>query len=839
MFCHTHVHTYYSLLDALSGPDALASRAKELQQPALAITDHGVMYGVFEHQKACIEHGIKPLFGTEFYVTFDHKTKDKDDIKYAHLICIAMNETGYKNLLKLSSIAAIDGFYYKPRIDNKLLEQYAEGILCQSACLAGSIPRAIINNDMKTAEHLVSYYKELFKDRFFLEIQANDIPNQHVVNNALIELSDLYSVPLVATADVHYAAHSLGPTHKSFTTLGKNNDKEVWEQVYAHCWLKSEDEMKIYVPQESLDNTVHIADMCNMKIKTDELHFPEFQVPSGYTLDTYISKLCTDALFRYVLTNDVDINTYLKRLDYELTVIINKGLSGYFLIIWDFLNYARSKSIDIGPGRGSAAGSLVSFLLHITELDPIKYHLLFERFLNPERPSMPDIDLDINPDGEEEIINYLKSKYGFNNLCNIATFGKLKSRQALKDAGRILGYEFENVNNITKQIPVFDGEPLTIQQAIDTVPDIKKAAEEHPDLFGLALDLANTPKSFGMHAAGIIITPEELTEYIPLTIGKDDKVTSQFDKDMVEEQGLLKFDLLKLRTLKARKLTLNHIAENKNLNIDLNNIPLDDKDTLELIGKGNTIGVFQLESQGMQKIFKDLDNVTLDSLIDGVALFRPGPLSLIPSYVRRANGHSHIDYTVPELEPILKNTYGVILYQEQTMRIATDLAGFTPGQSDGFRKAVGKKKKDVMEKEIHKLIHGSEEEKIPGMIKNGIPEEKALMIAEMIEKFASYGFNRCLTKNTRVLTENGYITIEDLLEKTDPGLLISVDKNLNLVKNSMIDCFYSGDLLTYKVTLDNGQEIECTMSHEFLTENGFKSIYEILEDDLEIIKFEE
>ena len=294
--------------------------------------------------------------------------------------------------------------------------------------------------------------------------------------------------------------------------------------------------------------------------------------------------------------------------------------------------------------------------------------------------------------------------------------------------------------------------------------------------------------------------------------------------------------MLKLRTLKARKLTLNHIVENKNLSIDLNNIPLDDKDTFELIGKGNTIGVFQLESQGMQKIFKDLDNVTLDSLIDGVALFRPGPLSLIPSYVRRANGHSHIDYTVPELEPILKNTYGVILYQEQTMRIATDLAGFTPGQSDGFRKAVGKKKKDVMEKEIHKLIHGSEEEKIPGMIKNGIPEEKALMIAEMIEKFASYGFNRCLTKNTRVLTENGYITIEDLLEKTDPGLLISVDKDLNLVKNSMIDCFYSGDLLTYKVTLDNGQEIECTMSHEFLTENGFKSIYEILEEDLEIKK---
>lgn len=836
MFCHTHVHSYYSLLDALSSPDTLASKAKELGQPALAITDHGVMYGVFEHQKACLAHDIKPLFGTEFYVTTDHMIKDKNDIKYDHLICIAMNDIGYKNLIQLSSIASIDGFYYKPRIDNTLLEKYSEGLICQSACIAGSIPRAIINNDLKTAEYITSYYKNLFKDRFFLEIQANNIPEQLLVNETLTNLSDMFSIPLVATSDVHYAEHRLGPTHKSFTTLGKNTENEIWEQVYAHCWLKSEDEMKIYVSQESIDNTIHIANMCNVLIKTGELHFPEFEVPSGYTLDTYISKLCTDALFRYALKNDININTYLKRLDYELTVITSKGLSGYFLIIWDFLNYARSKNIDIGPGRGSAAGSLVSFLLHITELDPIKYHLLFARFLNPERPSMPDIDLDIDPDGEEDIINYLRQKYGFNNLCNIATFGKLKSRQALKDAGRILGYDFDEINKITKQIPVFDGEPVTIQEAIDTQTDIKKASQEHPDLFELAQELANVPKSFGMHAAGIIITPEELTEYIPLTRGKDDKITSQFDKDMVEEQGLLKIDLLKLRTLKTKKLVLENIIKNQNIQIDLNDIPLNDPKTLELIGSGNTVGVFQLESNGMQKIFKDLLKTTFDSLVDGVALFRPGPLSLLPTYISRANGYSHIDYIIPELEPILKDTYGVILYQEQTMRIATDLAGFTPGQSDGFRKAVGKKDKKTMEKEIQKLIYGSDEENIPGMIRKGIPEEKANVIAEMIESFASYGFNKCLSKNTKILTSKGYMTINDLLNDQNNNKLMSVDIDNNVIENEMIDCFFSGKKTLYEITLDNKDKIECTLEHEFLTQEGFKTLYEIINENLEIVR---
>lgn len=740
MFVHLHTHSRYSLLDGLNSPEVLAKRAAALGQPALAITDHGVMYGIVDHYEACTKAGIKPILGIEFYVTSDHTVKDKNDTKNFHLIALAANDVGYRNLIKLATISRLNGFYYKPRIDLELLEQYNEGIIVLSACLAGQIPQSIMANDIGSAKCLTSYFKQLFPDRFFLELQANRIPEQILVNDHLMLLSNEFKVPIVATSDIHFASEADGRIHRSFTILGKNKDD--WDATFADAWLKSEEEMKLIVPQEAINNTVDVANMCNVTLEMGVMHLPNYVVPQGYNLDSYVSKLCSDALFAYAVKSNIDIDTYLRRLQYELNTIFQKSLSGYFLIVQDFVRYARTSNIPVGPGRGSAAGSLVSYLLGITKIDPLKYDLLFERFLNPERPSFPDIDIDIAPTGEAQVMQYLYDTYGADNVCNVATYGKLKSRQALKDAGRVLGIDFATVNAFSTKIPMHDGNPYTISQAIDAVHDVKVASEAYPELFELAMEFEDIPKSIGMHAGGVVITPEALTNFVPLTVGKENKVMSQFDKDMLEKQGLLKFDLLKIRTLTAQKYALDFIKANHGIDLDLDSLSTDDPATLALVNSGNTIGVFQLESTGMQRIFKDLNDVTFGTMIDGIALYRPGPLALIPSYISGHNGTRHIDYALPQLEPILQDTYGIILYQEQTMRIATDLAGFSPGQSDGFRKAIGKKKKDVMEKEIHKLVYGDSGENIPGLIANGITEAQALTLADMIEKFASYGFNR-------------------------------------------------------------------------------------------------
>jgi DNA polymerase-3 subunit alpha len=748
---HLHVHTPYSFLDGFGESKAYITRAIELGQPALAITDHGVLYGVYNHYKECMAADIKPILGCEFYVTPDHTIKDKNELKElpfdnCHLVLLAKNNVGLQNIYELASIAQLKGFYYKPRVDKELLAQYAEGVIALSACLAGEIPELIIRGDIDGAKQAIRAYKTIFED-FYLEVQANNIPEQALVNNVIYQLAEETYTPIVVTCDCHYVNQEDGLYHKHFVKLGDNKN-DVWEQkwanIYSDAWMKSEqDILDAGIPQVAIDNTHVIADMCNVTIATDVFHMPEFTVPHGYTLASFLRSLAFNGLFTLSLEEDIDVEFYAKRLQYELEVITTKGYAGYFLIVRDILKKASELS-PVGPGRGSAAGCLVSYLIGITKIDPIKHKLLFERFLNPDRPSLPDIDIDIDSDIRQDVINYICNKYGEDNVCQIVTFGTLASRLALKDAGHILGISFDTVNAITKEIPPppSDGKKYTLEDAIREVPIIAEYAEAYPEMFELAIHFEGIPRQAGMHAAGLVIAPDKLTKFIPLARGKDNQVVSQFEKDTLEELGLLKVDLLALKTLSVIKQAITLIEENRGVIVNVDKIPLDDAMTLRLISSGATNGCFQLESPGMQKIFRDINNVTFDTLVAGVACYRPGPMAQIPKYISAANGFSEVEYIVPELEPILKDTYGIIVYQEQTMQIAVDLAGFTPGQSDLLRKAIGKKKVDVMERELDKLLNGSPVDNIPGMINKGIPRDKAEELIDMIKTFASYGFNK-------------------------------------------------------------------------------------------------
>ncbi len=751
-FVHLHVHTCYSLLDGLGRPKKLARRASEMGQTAIAITDHGVMYGTIEHYKACQEIGIKPIIGCEMYVTKDHTVKDKallSELPYdnCHLVLLAMNDEGHENLRRLVSLSMLKGFYYKPRVDFNLLQQYSSGIIALSGCLAGEVPQLLLRGEYEEAKELAFGYRDTFNG-YFLEIQANNIPEQAIVNELLKQLSEETKIPLVATCDTHFVLQEDGKIHKNFTILGsaKSKGEDRWESIYAHAWLKSEEEMlSMGMPQEALDNTQAIAEMCNITIPMGTFHMPEFIVPEGYTLNTYLSKLCQDGLFQRAMETNIDVTDicfYSERLEYELSVINGKDLSGYFLIVQDFVNEAKSRGIYVGPGRGSAAGSLVSYVLKITNVDPLAHGLLFERFINPDRPSMPDIDVDIMDERREEIIQYLSDKYGTNNVCQIITFGSMLSRMVLKDAGRILDIDFDIINALTKSIPVIEGKPYTIDQAVHEIHEIAEAEIAYPELFELARELEGLPRQAGTHAAGVVVTPDELVKYFPLARGKEGEALSQFDKNTIEDLGCLKIDLLGLKTLTIMKIAIDLINERYGYRLDLDNLPLRDKKTLDLISSGKTVGVFQLESEGMQHIFKELNNVTFGALVAGISLYRPGPLKLIPTYISGYNGYRNVEYLTPELEPILDETYGVILYQEQTMKIATDLAGYTPGQSDMLRKSIGKKSPEIMARELDKLVNGSAEEGIPGMIANGIPLAIAEQIAILIERFASYGFNK-------------------------------------------------------------------------------------------------
>lgn len=788
-FVNLHVHTEYSLLDGLCRVEKVVQRAIELGQTALAISDHGSMFGIIDFYSTCRKKGIKPIIGCEVYMVPDRTTissriaeiagiletkRDKkknlkvnkknqpeiDELKEAiegleaerkvlsrshHLVLLAKNEEGLQNLIKITTDAQAKGFYYKPRTDREFLREHSKGIIALSACLAGEVPASILSGHYDRAKEIALEYAGIFED-YYLEVQPNHSKDQILVNECLKQISTETGIPMVATCDTHYVEKGDAYAHEvllAIQTKTTMDNPDRWRFDEDNYWLKSEQEMiDEGMPAEAIANTVRVAEMCNVEVEMGKLHLPKFDIPEGYTLDTYLEKLCQDSFFDLMLNKEIDVEVYQQRLKFELEVIEQKGLSGYFLIVWDFIKFARDKGILVGPGRGSAAGSLVAYLLQITMLDPIEHDLLFSRFLNPERVAMPDIDTDFQDDKRYEVVEYVSQKYGADKVCQVGTFNTMSSRAVLKAVGRALGMDFKLMNEITKHIEVIFGTPWTIQETIEKAPEFAKYAQDYPELFKVSQLLEDVPSHSGIHAAGILITPEPLVETIPLFRGKDGVIASQFEKNTLEKLGLLKFDFLGLSTLTVIDNTLKLIKERYGRDIDIDNLPLDDAKVYKTLTEGNSDGVFQVESSGMKQVLRDLKPTKFSDIVAVLALYRPGPMEMIPSYVARANGFEQIIYLTPELEPILNETYGVLVYQEQTMRIARDLAGFTEGQSDVLRKAIGKKDPVLMETELKKLIHGSDEDNIPGLIKKGMSEEIALQLVNMIERFAAYGFNK-------------------------------------------------------------------------------------------------
>lgn len=741
-FVHLHNHTAYSLLDGACRLDRLIAKAKEENMPALAITDHGVMYGVIDFYKACKKAGIKPIIGCEVYVApnsrFDKKP-NVDDSPF-HLVLLAENNTGYKNLIKLVSMAFLEGFYYKPRVDRELLAQYSEGLIALSACLAGEIPTLLLADKYEEAKACALWYRDVFgENNFYLEVQNHGLHEQARVNAQLAQISEETGIPLVATNDVHYVAKEDAQVQDVLMCIqmAKTLDDESRLRFETQeFYLKSWEEMNLALGeyQGALANTVKIAERCNVEFTFGENHMPVFEVPEGFTIETYLDKLCQEGLRkRYGEPSEKAKD----RLDYELKIIKQMGYAGYFLIVWDFIHFAKNAGIFVGPGRGSAAGSLVAYTLEITDIDPLKYDLLFERFLNPERVSMPDIDIDFCFERRGEVIDYVVEKYGKDRVAQIITFGTMAARAAIRDVGRVMNIPLGLVDKVAKLIPNELG--ITIGKALEVSPELREMVEENPqikDLVYTAMALEGMPRHAGTHAAGVVISQEPLDHYLPLQKSSEGGITTQFAKENVEEIGLLKMDLLGLRTLTVINNAVELIEQNQGVKVDLNHIDLDDPLTYELLGKGESIGVFQLESSGLRAILKDLKPEHFEDIIALVALYRPGPLGsgMVEDFIARKHGKRKIEYLHPLLEPILKPTYGVILYQEQVMRIASELAGFTLGQADLLRRAMGKKKPEI--------IAGLKQEFIEGAQKNNIEPEVAGRIFELIEYFAGYGFNK-------------------------------------------------------------------------------------------------
>ncbi|MDL1971190.1 MAG: DNA polymerase III subunit alpha [Candidatus Desulfofervidaceae bacterium] len=746
-FVHLHVHTQYSLLDgAIRLPDLMA-KVKEFGMPAVAMTDHGNLFGVIEFYEMALANELKPIIGCEVYLSADHKKKAGKE-KLAHLVLLAENETGYHNLLKLVSISHLEGFYYKPRLDKALLAQYHEGLIALTACLHGEIPTWLTQGNYEAAKQALESYIDIFgKENLFLELQANGIPEQAVVNEGLVKLARECGLPLVATNDCHYLRKEDAAAHEILLCIqtGKNiNDKNRMRFSTPDFYFKSPQEMIQTFAEipEAIKNTLVIAERCNLKLELNNYHFPLFPVPEGETLETFLCNQAKKGLARKLKASGLNKEAqrpYWERLEYELKIINQMGFAGYFLIVADFINHAKKKGIPVGPGRGSAAGSLVAYALDITEIDPLMYGLLFERFLNPERKSMPDIDTDICMARREEVLKYVARKYGGKeHVAQIITFGKMQARAVVRDVGRALDMPYQEVDKIAKLIPPVLN--ITLEEAINQEPKLQELAEQDPkvrQLLNIAKALEGLPRHASTHAAGVVISDDKpLMHYLPLYRGTKGEVVTQFDMKGVEKVGLIKFDFLGLKTLTVIDKTLNLIKKHKGKTLNLSQIPLDDKLTYKLLCRGDTAGVFQLESSGMKELLRRLKPNCFEDLIALIALYRPGPLEsgMVEDFINRKHGKTSIKYPLPQLEPILKETYGVILYQEQVMRIAVALAGYTLGQADNLRKAMGKKKPELMAAERSRFIEGA--------VKNGIPKEKAEYIFNLIEKFAGYGFNK-------------------------------------------------------------------------------------------------
>jgi len=751
-FVHLHVHTEYSLLDGACRIVPLVKKAKELNMHSLAITDHGSMFGVIDFYKACKKEGIKPIIGCEVY-TASRSHKDKDpryDSDQGHLILLARDNTGYRNLMKLVSTAYTEGFYYKPRIDYRLLEEYHEGLICLSGCIGGDIPQKLLNGDFDGARALALEISRIMgPGNFYLELQYNNIAEQKEVNARLVELSEATGIPLIATNDIHYINREDAKAQEILICIqtGKTiEDPDRLKFETDEFYLKSIDEMwdhfKAY--PEALLNTVRVAEACNVEIRFGELHLPKYDVPEGTTAFEYLRSQCIKGFHQRYRPDPA----LLERVEYELSVIEQMGYVDYFLIVWDFIKFARDNGIMVGPGRGSAAGSIVAYCLGITNVDPVKHDLIFERFLNPERISMPDIDIDFCYERRQEVIDYVVRKYGEDHVAQIITFGTMAARGAVRDVGRALGIPYNEVDKVAKLIPMMPGRHLSIEDAIGMIPELKTIYNTDPrmrELLDTAMILEGMPRHASTHAAGVVISSEPLTEFVPLYCNEG-QVSTQFPMTTLEELGLLKMDFLALRTITVIRDAADLVKKNRNIDIDIDKIDYEDKNVYDMLGRGETAGVFQLESQGMTNFFKELLPTCLEDIIAGIALYRPGPMDQIPRYLKNKNNPENITYVTPLLEPILKVTYGCMIYQEQVMQICRELAGYSLGQSDLVRRAMSKKKKEVMDAERQNFIYGKLDEKgnvlIPGAVRKGIPEKVASQIFDEMMDFASYAFNK-------------------------------------------------------------------------------------------------
>mgnify|MGYP004522030113 FL=1 len=745
-FTHLHVHTEYSLLDGSSKIKELVHRAKELGMDSLAITDHGVMYGAIEFYKAALAEGINPILGCEVYVApgsrFDREAAKgaEDDSRYHHLVLLAENDEGYQNLVKIVSKGFTEGFYYKPRVDYEVLRTYSKGVIALSACLAGVVPYFLRRGLYEEAKKEALILQDIFgKGNFFLELQDHGIPEQQTVNTGLLRMSKELSIDLVATNDVHYIYDTDAEAHDillCIQTGKKVADEDRMRYEGGQYYLKSAEEMAELFPyaREAIENTHKIAERCHVEIEFNHYKLPHFEVPEGFTSEGYLRHLCQEGLVhRY----GEEAGKYQKRLDYELDTIVTMGFVDYFLIVWDFIKYAKDHGIPVGPGRGSAAGSLVAYSLNITDLiDPIRYNLIFERFLSPGRVTMPDIDVDFCYERRPEVIDYVTKKYGEDHVVQIVTFGTMSARMVIRDVGRVLDYPYAYVDSVAKAIPMELG--ITIAKALTMNPELKRLYESDDQakkLIDMSMRLEGLPRHTSIHAAGIVIAPQPVDDFVPLSRAADGNITTQYTMVTLEELGLLKMDFLGLRTLTVIQNAIGG-------RFDVHDIDYDDPEVFEMIGKGQTEGVFQLESAGMRNFMKELKPRNLEEIIAGISLYRPGPMDFIPHYIKGKNNQDSIRYDCPELEPILSPTYGCIVYQEQVMQIVRELAGYNNAQSDDIRRTMSKKKMEKMAKEKNDFIYGNEERGIDGCIKRGISEEVAKKIYDDMTDFAKYAFNK-------------------------------------------------------------------------------------------------
>ena len=796
-FTHLHVHTEYSLLDGSNKIKEYVKRVKELGMDSAAITDHGVMYGVIEFYKEATAAGINPIIGCEVYVAprsrFDRELTGGED-RYYHLVLLAENDAGYANLVKIVSRGFTEGYYYRPRVDMEVLEEFHEGIIALSACLAGEVQRYIQKGLIDEAGKVAKRYEACFgKGNFFLELQDHGIPTQQTVNTALLRMSKELDIPLVATNDVHYTYAEDAQPHDILLCLqtGKKlADEDRMRYEGGQYYVKSEEEMKGLFPYawEAVENTQRIADRCHVKIEFGKYKVPHYEVPEGYDSWTYLNKLCQDGMAERYPQDDGALQ---KRMEYELGIIKDMGFVDYFLIVWDYINYCRENGIAVGPGRGSAAGSIVSYCLRITNIDPIKYSLLFERFLNPERISMPDIDVDFCFERRQEVIDHVNRKYGKDRVVQIVTFGTMAAKGVIRDVGRVMDLPYAFVDSIAKMIPNEQNQGVPIKKALEMNPELRKLYQEDEQvhtLIEMSKRLEGLPRHTSMHAAGVVICPDAADKFVPLSRGSDGSITTQFTMTTIEELGLLKMDFLGLRTLTVIQNAVEMVERSTGIFIDIDAIDYNDQAVLSSIGTGRTDGIFQLESGGMKNFMKELKPRSLEDVIAGISLYRPGPMDFIPKYIKGKNDPESVTYDCPQLEPILAPTYGCIVYQEQVMQIVQDLGGYTMGRSDLVRRAMSKKKQYVMEQERKNFTYGNPEEGVPGCVANGISAQVADHIYDTMMDFAKYAFNKSHAACYAVVAyQTAYLKYYHPVEFM-AALLTSVIDNPNKVSEYIMSC---------------------------------------------------